>query len=108
MPFAHIGRGMLQNARDEADFLGRIRGDEGRRCTAEVMQAHGLAEFGEDTRANDVSRCDLRLADIPYTRPKARHEGADRGGEAGSLSDSEGDRGGDRSGHPEALGAAWT
>ena len=44
-------------------------------------------------------RCGLRLEDIPYMTPKARHARCDRAGEGGSPSNSAGDRGGVGQGH---------
>jgi len=46
MLFAYVERGMLQNALDETDLSGSVGGDEGGRCPAEVVQAHGFAELG--------------------------------------------------------------
>ena len=54
MLFAHVERGMLQNAWDETDLLGSVGGDERGRCSPEVMQAHGFAELGSDTGADNV------------------------------------------------------
>jgi hypothetical protein len=54
MLFAYVERGMLQNALDEANLVGRVGSDERRCCPAEVMQAHGFAELGRSTGPGNV------------------------------------------------------
>ncbi len=54
MPFAHIRRGVLQDAGNQPDLVGRVHGDEGRSRTPDVVKTHGFTEFPDDSRADDI------------------------------------------------------
>ena len=54
MPLASVERGVLQHARNKADLIWCIYGEEGSGRAPEVMQTHGFAEFGSDVGADNI------------------------------------------------------